>query len=766
MRELPVYNGAQPQAARQQVVQEVSVPKVDLHGDVVNHAIEQAQAIGQKLVDLYDFTESQKTELARRGNKLDMELELQQKMALQYDDPDGFYLPNGRINQEAVQAFIAKWQERNAQVQGDFIDSRRLTEDEYRRQTDDVTLAKGVMIALSKQELENRQQVFRENMALAEAQGDFGSMRRSLNEGRRDGLLSGRAHKAELAKLNKKEYAHHQDQLMQQVQRAALSGGDAFAELYDDPAFRKRLSPENQLKLDTMASRMAPDVPEQRFREVQEADGSVRLEAEPREAPRGLPRGMVAVWERYNGNFDTIEAKTAARGEYLKYLRAVVQHANDPAELEHAKLMGKEFGQSESLASAAVKNLQAEIAGTAKFNAKDAMKVFSGKGMFFRPQNQQKLDDFRSQYAALQGVTRTKKQETEYKRLGEAVKKWEGYDAKEYNAASAAILQRFDQWQLAHPDATYRQQARAFYQFVHDHSSEDAAELDVKALTNEASGIYERSRLANMEQRYEAGEAMKTEIAMAEDMRQQRAEQLDEAARQRADEYAAREITEETLDRSIGVSNGWEGNADAAILYVPKGHKLAGKYVRIATPRDVVSGAKVVEHDGCTAPVLSQGLRRNLGLMQNPYGTLTFDGLNGTLSKGSVMEGRVTAKALGGLAPLYNVYLDAAARNGLDPKLLMAISMHETGRGTSATFRNKKNAMGVSDANGPRTFKRVEDSIYFMAEQLKKNYIDKGLTTVEQIGAKYAPVGAENDPRSLNQHWVGGVSKYMKELNN
>lgn len=766
MRELPVYNGAQPQAAQQQVVKGLQVPKVELHGDVVNHAIEQAQAIGQKLVDLYDFTEAQKTELARRGNKLDMELELQQKMALQYDDPDGFYLPNGRINQEAVQAFIAKWQERNAQVQGDFIDSRRLTEDEYRRQTDDVTLAKGVMIALSKQELENRQQVFRENMALAEAQGDFGSMRRSLDEGRRDGLLSGRAHKAELAKLNKKEYAHQQDQLMQQVQRAALSGGDAFAELYDDPAFRKRLSPENQLKLDTMASRMAPDVPEQRFREVQEADGSVRLEAEPREAPRGLPRGMVAVWEKYNGNFDSYEAKTEARSEYLKYLRAVVQHANDPAELEHAKLLGREFGQSETLASAAVKNLQEEIAGTAKFNAKDAMKVFSGKGMFFRPQNQRKLDDIRSRYTALQGATRTKEQEKEYKRLGEEKTKWDWYDTKEFDAASAAILQKYDQWVLAHPEATYRQQARAFYQFVHDHSSEDAAVLDVDKLTDDASGVYESNRLMNMQARYEAGKAMKTEIAIAEDLRQQRAERADEVARKRADEHAAREITEETVDRSVGASNGWEGNADTAILYVPKGHKLAGKQVRIATPKNVVSAAKVVEQDGCEAPVLSRGLRRNLGLMQNPYGTLTFDGLNGTLSKGSVMEGRVTAKALGGLAPYYEVFVDAAARNDLDPKLLMSIAMHETGRGSSAAFRNKKNAMGVSDANGPRTFKRVEDSIYFMAERLKKNYIDKGLTTVEQIGAKYAPVGAKNDPRSLNQHWVSGVSKYMKELNN
>ena len=73
--------------------------------------------------------------------------------------------------------------------------------------------------------------------------------------------------------------------------------------------------------------------------------------------------------------------------------------------------------------------------------------------------------------------------------------------------------------------------------------------------------------------------------------------------------------------------------------------------------------------------------------------------------------------------------------------------------------------MGVSDAKGPRAFASVEDSIYFMARQLRRNYLDKGLRTVEQIGRKYAPIGAGNDPRSLNQHWVGGVTKYMQELN-
>ena len=41
---------------------------------------------------------------------------------------------------------------------------------------------------------------------------------------------------------------------------------------------------------------------------------------------------------------------------------------------------------------------------------------------------------------------------------------------------------------------------------------------------------------------------------------------------------------------------------------------------------------------------------------------------------------------------------------------------------------------------------------------LKTYYFEKGLNTIEEIGAKYCPVGAANDPNGLNKYWVGGVT--------
>lgn len=107
----------------------------------------------------------------------------------------------------------------------------------------------------------------------------------------------------------------------------------------------------------------------------------------------------------------------------------------------------------------------------------------------------------------------------------------------------------------------------------------------------------------------------------------------------------------------------------------------------------------------------------------------------------------------------------AGEKYGVDPDLLMAIAIHETGNGTSSAFRNKKNAMGVSpNGGGPRSFETVEAGIDYMARQLARNYLSQGLTTIAAIGKKYAPPGASNDPRGLNSHWVKGVSEYYFQL--
>ncbi|WP_256992667.1 glucosaminidase domain-containing protein [Paenibacillus sp. XY044] len=111
-----------------------------------------------------------------------------------------------------------------------------------------------------------------------------------------------------------------------------------------------------------------------------------------------------------------------------------------------------------------------------------------------------------------------------------------------------------------------------------------------------------------------------------------------------------------------------------------------------------------------------------------------------------------------------NAFVSAGQKYGIDPALLAAIAIHETGNGSSSAAKNKNNVGGMMGKNGLMTFSSLQDGIDKMASNLKRNYIDKGLTTIEQIQKKYAPVGASNDPNNLNSNWINGVSKYYKML--
>lgn len=117
------------------------------------------------------------------------------------------------------------------------------------------------------------------------------------------------------------------------------------------------------------------------------------------------------------------------------------------------------------------------------------------------------------------------------------------------------------------------------------------------------------------------------------------------------------------------------------------------------------------------------------------------------------------------LAPYGEAFIKAGEKYGVDPKFLAAISIHETAGGTSNAFRNKRNAMGISDAKGPTMQKSVEDSIDAMARSLtRKGGHYEGASTIPQIGSIYAPRGAGNDPRGQNQYWPGKVAEYYAEL--
>ncbi len=114
---------------------------------------------------------------------------------------------------------------------------------------------------------------------------------------------------------------------------------------------------------------------------------------------------------------------------------------------------------------------------------------------------------------------------------------------------------------------------------------------------------------------------------------------------------------------------------------------------------------------------------------------------------------------------LAKTFIDEGRKNNIDPVALAAISKHETGNFTSSAFKNKNNAMGISDARGPTMQKSAEESIGKMARGLANpNGYYKGKNTIGEIANTYAPVGAGNDPGGLNNGWGKGVAKFADDL--
>lgn len=118
------------------------------------------------------------------------------------------------------------------------------------------------------------------------------------------------------------------------------------------------------------------------------------------------------------------------------------------------------------------------------------------------------------------------------------------------------------------------------------------------------------------------------------------------------------------------------------------------------------------------------------------------------------------------LQPYAGAFQEYGAKYGVDPKVLAAIAMHETGNGTSSAFRNKNNAMGVSNSNGPISMPSVEASIEKMAKLLGSQSSGpyRNASTVPEIAGIYAPIGAGNDPGGLNRHWTARVSRNIQAL--
>ena len=111
------------------------------------------------------------------------------------------------------------------------------------------------------------------------------------------------------------------------------------------------------------------------------------------------------------------------------------------------------------------------------------------------------------------------------------------------------------------------------------------------------------------------------------------------------------------------------------------------------------------------------------------------------------------------LEPLATKIVEISDQYKLDYRLLVAIARQESGL-CKVIPENSYNCWGYGIYGDKVTrFDSYEQGLEIVAKGLKRNYIDRGLVTPEEIMAKYTPPSLEKGGA-----WAKGVNQFFSEL--
>ena len=113
--------------------------------------------------------------------------------------------------------------------------------------------------------------------------------------------------------------------------------------------------------------------------------------------------------------------------------------------------------------------------------------------------------------------------------------------------------------------------------------------------------------------------------------------------------------------------------------------------------------------------------------------------------------------------PLNNkgaIFIKSARKHGVDPQVLMAIALHESGRGTSAATRERRNIGGIMTSKGKlKHFSNIDLCIDQMAETLAYHHRESKISSVHELAnaGKYCS-------KDEAKEWIKNVMYYINEL--
>lgn len=778
-----MYQGATPQTPQQQMQGPGFTPHVQPMGGMLDAAVQAGLGAGEQYAELKDFGASQQTEHQRRVHDQQMRKEFESRIRLPWGAEGSFYDSEGNRREDEVKAFIIKWQEKNNGIPRPFWLEKNAMRDEGDLMQANDALASRVELMTLDAEAKNRKQAFQDNYDLAVEQEDWPGAHRVIDRAVEAGQIT-RARGDEMRlKVDKTSVLHH-------FKNLAATNPDLAADIINRGELDGYFSASEQDEM--MRSLRRQD--DSRLTELIEQMVSRPKSKNDRQAvTNALLSGPVyqeelgfhAVYER-DGDYSACAPQIDS---FIYRVADMVRAGEEGPDLaskkENVILLCKRYGKSAEFQKD-ILNRMDKWAGrksdvpmlkvSDRFQNMSGMKLYrqsdynNSVGMMHK--EAEAAYDLYNQSAIASGQN------------AESKDKW----MQEYKKEKLKNLQKN---LVANTEKVVRERFEAWFEgYKSSHNDKDPS-----------SAIQEDMLEAILRNVTGRPDLMTVKYGHTLDEERQRVSttwKMEDDARLNAGPKLLSEGEKQTLRRKDMLRKPFTFPAmvsvDTVNTNAPAGILLP-ESMRQRFGDDVSGLAALVPSSsssrrGKPLPVVgyTRGSSPQLTLSGASKLRMTFSSkmdTNVTISPASpemreffkreypgsqdwkqdARESRVPAAKLGGLGQYSQAFYDAGRKYGVDPKLLMAIAMHETGKGTSAAFLRKNNAMGISpNGGGPRAFSSVEESINYAARLLRKNYLDQGLTTIPAIGGKYAPAGAGNDPRGLNKHWVNGVSKYYKSF--
>ncbi|HCR81423.1 hypothetical protein A2875_04180 [Candidatus Gottesmanbacteria bacterium RIFCSPHIGHO2_01_FULL_46_14] len=114
------------------------------------------------------------------------------------------------------------------------------------------------------------------------------------------------------------------------------------------------------------------------------------------------------------------------------------------------------------------------------------------------------------------------------------------------------------------------------------------------------------------------------------------------------------------------------------------------------------------------------------------------------------------------MTPYADRIVAKADENGIDFRLVVAIAMCESNLGKRMPTRNSHNAWGISVYSGEQDGANFRDwtfAIDWVSKYIKEKYYDRGLVSLKDIGAVWAPPSVEN-----GNSWMNCVESFQSSI--